>query len=104
MDISPIDLINIETFATRIVALADYRKGLVEYLKERMGSVAPSLTALVGEQVGARLISHAGSLTSLAKFPASTVQILGAEKALFRLIVGWNNCLILMRSLSSSEL
>jgi nucleolar protein 56 len=37
-----------------------------------------------GEQVGARLISHAGSLTSLAKYPASTVQILGAEKALFR--------------------
>jgi len=35
-------------------------------------------------QVGARLISHAGSLTSLAKYPASTVQILGAEKALFR--------------------
>lgn len=35
-------------------------------------------------QVGARLISHAGSLTNLAKFPASTVQILGAEKALFR--------------------
>ena len=35
-------------------------------------------------KVGARLISHAGSLTSLAKYPASTVQILGAEKALFR--------------------
>lgn len=35
-------------------------------------------------QVGARLISHAGSLTNLAKYPASTVQILGAEKALFR--------------------
>jgi nucleolar protein 56 len=38
----------------------------------------------LGEQVGARLISHAGSLTNLAKYPASTVQILGAEKALFR--------------------
>ncbi|ELT94557.1 hypothetical protein CAPTEDRAFT_159443 [Capitella teleta] len=84
MDISPIDLINIETFAVRVIALADYRKGLITYLKERMHQVAPSLTALVGEQVGARLISHAGSLTSLAKFPASTVQILGAEKALFR--------------------
>ena len=35
-------------------------------------------------QVGARLIAHAGSLTNLAKYPASTVQILGAEKALFR--------------------
>jgi hypothetical protein len=46
--------------------------------------VAPNLSALIGEMVGARLISHAGSLTNLAKYPASTVQILGAEKALFR--------------------
>lgn len=49
-----------------------------------MSAIAPNLTALVGELVGARLISHAGSLLSLAKYPASTVQILGAEKALFR--------------------
>jgi nucleolar protein 56 len=49
-----------------------------------MGDVAPNLAALIGEMVGARLISHAGSLTNLAKYPASTVQILGAEKALFR--------------------
>jgi nucleolar protein 58 len=41
-------------------------------------------TVMVGELVGARLIAHAGSLISLAKHPASTVQILGAEKALFR--------------------
>ena len=45
---------------------------------------APNLQALIGDFVGARLISHAGSLTNLAKYPASTVQILGAEKALFR--------------------
>merc|ERR1712117_146774 len=38
----------------------------------------------IGDTVGARLISHAGRLTNLAKCPASTVQILGAEKALFR--------------------
>jgi RNA processing factor Prp31 len=49
-----------------------------------MAMVAPNLTSLLGETVAARLISHAGSLTNLAKFPASTVQILGAEKALFR--------------------
>ena len=46
--------------------------------------IAPNLQALIGDFVGARLISHAGSLTNLAKYPASTVQILGAEKALFR--------------------
>jgi nucleolar protein 56 len=84
MDISPIDLINIEMFAKRVVALADYRKSLSHYLSNKMDSVAPNLATLIGDQVGARLISHAGSLTNLAKYPASTLQILGAEKALFR--------------------
>jgi len=84
MDISPIDLINIEAFASRVIKLADYRKSLLVYLQSKMNSVAPNLTSLLGETVAARLISHAGSLTNLAKFPASTVQILGAEKALFR--------------------
>ncbi|CAK0814662.1 unnamed protein product, partial [Prorocentrum cordatum] len=50
----------------------------------KMDFVAPNLCALIGRRIGARLISHAGSLTNLAKYPASTVQILGAEKALFR--------------------
>jgi Protein implicated in ribosomal biogenesis, Nop56p homolog len=84
MDISPVDLLNIEMFASRVIALADYRKSLATYLHKKMGVVAPNLAALIGDQVGARLISHAGSLTNLAKYPASTVQILGAEKALFR--------------------
>ncbi|XP_074484883.1 nucleolar protein 56 [Sebastes fasciatus] len=84
MDISPIDLINIERFSTRVVSLAEYRLELQEYLRSKMSQVAPNLAALIGEVVGARLISHAGSLTNLAKYPASTVQILGAEKALFR--------------------
>uniref|UniRef100_A0A3Q0SL99 Nucleolar protein 56 n=1 Tax=Amphilophus citrinellus TaxID=61819 RepID=A0A3Q0SL99_AMPCI len=85
MDISPIDLINIERFSNRVVSLAAYRLELQEYLRSKMSQVAPNLAALIGEVVGARLISHAGSLTNLAKYPASTVQILGAEKALFAL-------------------
>ncbi|XP_029646029.1 nucleolar protein 56 [Octopus sinensis] len=84
MDISVIDLLNIEMFAKRVVDLIEYRANLVEYLQKKMSQVAPNLTALIGETVGARLISHAGSLTNLAKCPASTLQILGAEKALFR--------------------
>lgn len=84
MDISPVDLLNIEMFASRVIALADYRKQLSEYLRSKMAGVAPNLATLIGDQVGARLIAHAGSLTNLAKYPASTVQILGAEKALFR--------------------
>merc|ERR1739838_526122 len=73
-----------ERFASRVVALCKYRIQLQDYLREKMHDVAPNLAVLIGEVVGARLISHAGSLTSLAKYPASTVQILGAEKALFR--------------------
>merc|ERR1711862_724074 len=84
MDISQVDLMNIDMFANRVVALAGYRKELAKYLQDKMGNVAPNLAALIGDTVGARLISHAGSLTNLAKYPASTVQILGAEKALFR--------------------
>merc|ERR1719253_1322805 len=83
-DISEVDMTNVESFARRVINLAEYRKNLSEYLNSRMHSVAPNLSALIGEIVGARLISHAGSLTNLAKYPASTVQILGAEKALFR--------------------
>lgn len=83
-----------------MIEISDYRAQLFEYLKNRMMAVAPNLTVLVGELVGARLIAHAGtfdlvcahvsfvffkgSLLNLAKHPSSTVQILGAEKALFR--------------------
>mmetsp|Transcript_38663 Transcript_38663/g.46819 ORF Transcript_38663/g.46819 Transcript_38663/m.46819 type:complete len:507 (-) Transcript_38663:415-1935(-) len=83
-DISGMDLANIETFATRVISLAEYRHKLYDYLCQKVAVVAPNLGTLIGEVVAARLISHAGSLTNLAKYPASTVQILGAEKALFR--------------------
>lgn len=62
----------------------EFRTTLNDYLRKRMQAIAPNLTVMVGELVGARLIAHAGSLMNLAKQPASTVQILGAEKALFR--------------------
>jgi len=91
MDVSPIDLINIMSFSSRVISLTEYRKSLVDYLHKRMTSVAPNLSTLIGDVVGARLISHAGSLTSLAKYPASTVQILGAEKALFRALKNKGN-------------
>merc|ERR1712233_295154 len=84
MEISDIDLINVDHFSNQVVQLVEYRKELQEYLRSKMKNVAPNLAALIGDVVGARLISHAGSLTKLAKYPASTVQILGAEKALFR--------------------
>ena len=84
MDCSEVDMRNVMNFTTRMVKLAEYRLKLHGYLLEKMSVVAPNLGTLVGEMVAARLISKAGSLVSLAKCPASTVQILGAEKALFR--------------------
>lgn len=83
-EISEQDIDHIHHLCDQVIAISEYRSQLSEYLRNRMNAIAPNLTALVGELVGARLISHAGSLTNLAKHPASTVQILGAEKALFR--------------------
>merc|ERR1712203_220650 len=83
-EISDEDLQTVYHLADRVIEITEYRAQLFEYLKNRMEAIAPNLTALVGELVGARLIAHAGSLLNLAKHPASTVQILGAEKALFR--------------------
>ena len=83
-EISQDDLENIQALAEQVVGFAEYRQQLASYLTSRMNAIAPNLTALVGDLVGARLIAHAGSLTNLSKSPASTLQILGAEKALFR--------------------
>lgn len=83
-EIADMDLLNIKHLCEEIVEMSDYRGQLYDYIQNRMMAIAPNLTILVGELVGARLISHAGSLMNLAKHPASTVQILGAEKALFR--------------------
>eukprot|EP01017_Pseudomicrothorax_dubius_P041218 TRINITY_DN656_c0_g1_i2.p1 TRINITY_DN656_c0_g1~~TRINITY_DN656_c0_g1_i2.p1 ORF type:complete len:473 (-),score=150.89 TRINITY_DN656_c0_g1_i2:959-2377(-) len=74
----------IHNLAEQITVFDEYRSTLNEYLKSRMTAVAPNLTTMVGELVGAKLISHAGSLVSLAKYPASTIQILGAEKSFFK--------------------
>lgn len=93
-ELNAMDLVSVNLFADkcvrrrcmiiRVIELCKYREDLFEYLQQRMHSVAPNLSALIGEVVGARLISHSGSLVNLAKSPASTIQILGAEKALFR--------------------
>ena len=83
-EISEEDILNVTYLCEQVIEITDYRAQLYDYIKNRMLAVAPNLTILVGELVGARLIAHAGSLLNLAKHPSSTVQILGAEKALFR--------------------
>lgn len=83
-EMSEADVMQVKKFSERVVEQIDFREKLSEYLRQRMNAVAPNLTALIGEMVGSKLISHSGSLVNLAKYPASTIQILGAEKALFR--------------------
>ncbi|KAL7675178.1 hypothetical protein ACOME3_001443 [Neoechinorhynchus agilis] len=83
-ELSDEDIESVRHLCDQVISLSEYRNHLQDYLKNRMFAIAPNLSVLVGELLAARLIAKAGSLTNLAKYPASTVQILGAEKALFR--------------------
>ena len=83
-DINPIDLEIMNSYAKSIFELQQSRKNIEEYIDEKMENIAPNLRLLVGSTLGAKLISHAGGIKRLATYPSSTVQIMGAEKALFR--------------------
>ena len=80
------DLKSLIGFANITHDLYKVRKESEHYIEETMKEVAPNVTAVVGALLGARVISIAGGLLELARLPASTVQVLGAEKALFRAI------------------
>ncbi|XP_035231565.1 nucleolar protein 56-like isoform X2 [Stegodyphus dumicola] len=86
MEVAACDIENIENLADRILSLIKRHQDLAEYVKFKTRKVAPNTASLMGENITARLITQAGSLTNLAKMPASTVQILGADKALFRAV------------------
>ena len=81
-----INLNIIKNYANQILSLDEFRQELEEYLDSLMEQVAPNLNALVGGLVGAKLIAKAGSLKDLAYMPASRIQLLGAEKALYRFL------------------
>lgn len=83
-DINPIDLEIMNNYAKSIHELQKSRKNIENYIDSKMEAIAPNLRLLVGPTLGAKLISHAGGLKRLAMYPSSTVQIMGAEKALFR--------------------
>jgi nucleolar protein 56 len=83
-DLSDEDLNQIQTLCKDILSLYQFRQELETYLDSTMEEVAPNTKYLVGSLLGARLIAVSGGLTNLAKRPASTIQVLGAEKALFR--------------------
>lgn len=83
-DVAEADLAQIQALSRDVLELYELRQGMERYLDKTMSEVAPNTQAMVGSLLGARLIAVAGGLRSLAMRPASTIQVLGAEKALFR--------------------
>ena len=83
-DLSQNDLKPINELAERILSLYKLRQSQSDYLELMIKKTYPNMYAITGSQIGAKLISFAGSFEKLAKFPASTIQLLGAEEALFR--------------------
>ena len=78
------DISKIQDFARALLKMYDSRNSLEIYLDGAMKEVAPNICKLVGPTLGARLIAKVGGLANLAKKSSSTIQVLGAEKALFR--------------------
>ena len=83
-DISDVNLSIVQGLAKQILDLFEIRNNLEKHVEEEMQNIAPNLSAILGTAVGARILARAGSIKNLAVMPASTIQILGAEKALFR--------------------
>ncbi len=83
-DITDENLLIIKKLADEVINQTELRKILTIHVDSTMEAIAPNVKDLLTASVGARIISKAGSINKLAIMPASTIQILGAEKALFR--------------------
>ncbi|MGH9993539.1 MAG: NOP5/NOP56 family protein [Nitrososphaera sp.] len=83
-EMTPENLAIVKRLADQVIAQSDLRRVLADHLEVAMEAVAPNVKGLLTATVGARIIARAGSLARLASLPASTIQVLGAEKALFR--------------------
>jgi len=83
-ELTETDIEQIQALCKQTLELYNLRHALQNYADSTVGEVAPNIQALVGSLLAARLIALAGGLTNLAKMPSSTIQVLGAEKALFR--------------------
>lgn len=84
MKIAEEDLKELRNFAEELRRMFELRKGLESYLNKAVPTEMPNISALLGAVLAARLLAQAGTLERLAKMPSSTIQLLGAEKALFR--------------------
>jgi nucleolar protein 56 len=78
------DLTECHSLARTILSLGTLRSGYEKYQQKLATELCPNLAAVGGADVAAKLVSHVGSLHKLALLPASTIQVLGAEKALFK--------------------
>ena len=83
-EINSKDLSIISILSENVINLVKVRDKMLNYIGDLMNNVAPNLSAIAGPTIGARLIAKSGGLMKLAKLPSSTIQVLGAEKALFR--------------------
>jgi nucleolar protein 56 len=83
-DMTPENLAIVQSLAAQVISQSDLRRVLADHIEVSMEAVAPNVKELLTATVGARIIAKAGSLARLATLPASTIQVLGAEKALFR--------------------
>jgi nucleolar protein 56 len=80
------DLAEVQRLAHQVLVLYEYRDKLTEYISGLAEEVAPNVSAIAGPTLAAKLIEKAGGLKRMAMMPSSTLQILGAEKALFRAV------------------
>jgi len=90
-DITNENLEIVQRLAKNILELFDMRNKLESQVDDQMNEIAPNLSAVLGTTVGARILAKAGSLQKMATMPASTIQVLGAEKALFRALKTGSN-------------
>lgn len=82
--LEPADEALLKGFAESVCSLYERRRQVEAYIENSMEALAPNLTMLAGPVLGARFISISGSLEKLAAFPSSTIQVIGASKALFK--------------------
>lgn len=68
-----VDEQQIKEFASYVIGHFEYKKDLVDYIRKQMMNVAPNITTILGESIGAKLLTHAGGLSNLAKLPSSTI-------------------------------
>lgn len=74
----------LKDLATLTKHVAEERKSLAAYVEQSVRELAPNVSEVAGPMIAARLVAQAGSVAELARFPSGTIQLLGAERALFR--------------------